>query len=113
WQATIEYQDGSLLYFDVPEHMLAVYVNPDQHEATDYRKDLNNAVRITVTDYEDKSPNDARQGFYVVGSDVKSAMGEGVVPFQSKETAQEFQSQNGGRILLFSDFTEDVVQEIQ
>jgi len=113
WQATIEYGDGSLLQFDVPLHMLDFYTNPAGHKATDDQKNLENVTRITVKDFNSKSVNDARQAFYVIESDVKSPMGKATVPFESRTAAEEFQAGHGGRILVFSEFTPEIVQQIQ
>lgn len=46
WQATIKYNDGSVLYFDVPEHMLAFYLDPTEHEATETQKNLNTQITV-------------------------------------------------------------------
>ena len=113
WQATIEYGDGSLLQFDVPQHMLAFYTNPAGHKATDDQKNLENVTRITVKDYNSKSVNDARQAFYLIESDVQSPMGKATVPFESRTAAEQFQAEHGGRILVFSELTPEIVQQIQ
>ena len=113
WQATIEYGDGSRLQFDVPLHMLAFYTNPAGYEATDDQKNLENVTRITVKDYNSKAAIDARQAFYVIESDTKSSMGNATVPFESRTAAEQFQAEHGGRILVFSEFTPEIVQQIQ
>ena len=113
WMCTIQYKDGSQLQFDVPEHMLAFYVSPADHKATDYQKDRNNIARITVTDYNTKSVIDARTAFYVIGSKVTTPMGKGVIPFKSRGEAEQFQAHQGGRIVAFNEFTLALVKTVQ
>lgn len=113
WQAKIEYKDGTSLQFDVPEHMLAFYVEPAAHKASDYQKDRNHIARITVTDYNSKAAIDAREALYVIGSKVKSPMGEGVISFKSRMEAAQFQARQGGRIVGFNEFTPELVKTVQ
>jgi len=112
WLAKIEYKDGSSLQFDVPEHMLAFYANPAEHKASDYQKDRNNIVRITVIDYNAKSAIDVREAFYVIGSKVTTPMGKGVIPFKSRVEAEQFRAQQGGRIVTFNEFTPELVKTV-
>jgi nitrous oxide reductase accessory protein NosL len=113
WMCTIEYKDGSQLQFDVPEHMLAFYVNPGEHKASDHQKDRNNIVRMTVIAYNTKSVIDARTAFYVIGSKVTTPMGKGVIPFKSRGEAEQFQAHQGGRIVAFNEFTLALVKTVQ
>jgi nitrous oxide reductase accessory protein NosL len=112
WMVKIEYKDGSSASFDVPQHMLEFYVNPAEHKASDYQKDRNNIARITVTDYKTKSSIDAREAFYVIGSKVHTPMGKGVISFASRTEAEQFQSQQGGRMVTFTEFTPELVETI-
>jgi copper chaperone NosL len=53
---------------------------------------------------------DARQAFYVVGSRMKGGMGvDETVPFSQRAEAERFASQNGGRIMTFSEMPRDYV----
>ncbi len=113
WQARIQYKDGSVLHFDVPEHMLAFYVDPTKHKASDYQKRLENATAILVTDYETKKATDARSASFVIESDLKTPMGKGAIPFAAKEAAERFRKEHGGQILALDKFTPEIVAKIQ
>jgi copper chaperone NosL len=53
---------------------------------------------------------DAKQAFYVVGSRVKGGMGAPeTVPFSDRSAAEKFASENGGRVLTFSEVPRDYV----
>jgi copper chaperone NosL len=109
WVAQIDYADGSKLMFDTPHHLFKCYFNPTDAEASEYQRTNQNMSKLSVTDYKTKSVIDARAAFYLSGSDIKSIMGDTVVPFASKADAQEAQKQHGGRILAFGEVAPDLL----
>jgi len=53
---------------------------------------------------------DARRAFFVIGSRMKGGMGaDEAVPFSAKEAAEQFASENGGRVMAFADVPKDYV----
>jgi copper chaperone NosL len=53
---------------------------------------------------------DARKALFVIGSSVKGGMGsEEAVPFSDRAAAERFVSQNGGRIVSFTEVPRDYV----
>jgi copper chaperone NosL len=53
---------------------------------------------------------DARQAFYVIGSRVKGGMGaEEAVPFSTRDRAEGFAAENGGRVVAFNEVPRDYV----
>jgi copper chaperone NosL len=53
---------------------------------------------------------DARKAFFVVGSRMKGGMGaDEAVPFSDKGAADEFASENGGRVMAFAEVPKDYV----
>ena len=57
---------------------------------------------------------DARQAFFVIGSDVKSGMGAAeAVPFSKEEAAAAFAGIHGGRIVRFDEVPRDYILEQQ
>lgn len=53
---------------------------------------------------------DARQAFYVIGSDKRGGMGQAeAVPFSTREAAERFVGEHGGRIVAFSEIPRDYI----
>jgi nitrous oxide reductase accessory protein NosL len=62
-----------------------------------------------VTEYYGLSRVDARDAWYVVGSDLLGPMGHELIPFDSRAAAEEFmRDHDGRRILRFEEVTETV-----
>jgi len=55
---------------------------------------------------------DARQAFFVIGSDRKGGMGAAeAVPFSTEDAAQAFTGDHGGRVVRFDDVPRDYILE--
>lgn len=52
---------------------------------------------------------DAQKALYVQGGDVMGPMGEALVPFASKDDAEAYRKKHGGRVISFSEVTEDML----
>lgn len=53
---------------------------------------------------------DARKAYFVIGSRMKGGMGaDETVPFSEKSAAEKFASENGGRVVAFTDIPKDYV----
>ena len=76
-------------------------------------KDVKDVQNIWVKEYYEQKEIDARQAFYVIGSDILGPMGKGLVPFKTKDDAQEFlQDHQGKKILKFREVSLKIIQEI-
>lgn len=113
WMARIEYKDGSVVSFDVPQHMLKFYLNAAEYTASDHHKDKANIVRMTVNDFNSKSAIDAQTAFYVFGSKQQTPMGEGAIPFKLKSDAETFQKAHGGQLVAFNQITSALLEANQ
>jgi copper chaperone NosL len=52
----------------------------------------------------------ARDAFYVIGSEVLGPMGHELLPLETREDAEEFKRDHGGKqILRFEDVTRDLL----
>ncbi|HGZ71081.1 MAG TPA: nitrous oxide reductase accessory protein NosL, partial [Nitratifractor sp.] len=66
--------------------------------------------KVQVSDFYTLEAIDAREAFYVVGSNVYGPMGNELVPFKSEKEAQNFmQEHKGKKILKFKDITPQIV----
>jgi nitrous oxide reductase accessory protein NosL len=92
WVAATVLSTGEALYFDGAKDMFR-YIK--QH--------VNSNGRIAsawVTEYYGLRMIDAKKAFYVVGSDIYGPMGHELVPFATRQEAEEFMADHKGRRIL-------------
>ena len=105
WIATIKTEKESF-YFDGVKDMMKFYFEP-----TKYIKnaDLKNST-IKVTDYYTLEQIDAKNAFFVIGSNVMGPMGDELIPFKDENSANEFSKDHfGKKILKFNEITLDTL----
>jgi len=104
WAALIE-ENGEKHYFDGVKDMMKFYIFD-----VDFPYDRAKISSMVVTDFYTLKAINAKKAFYVVGSDVFGPMGNELIPFVSKDAAQNFMSDHGGeKIILFADITPKLV----
>jgi nitrous oxide reductase accessory protein NosL len=103
--ATIKTEKESF-YFDGVKDMMKFYFEP-----TKYIKnaDLKNST-IKVTDYYTLEQIDAKNAFFVIGSNVMGPMGDELIPFKDENSANEFSKDHfGKKIVKFNEITLDTI----
>lgn len=104
WAARIEV-DSKNYYFDGVKDMMKFYIFD-----IDFPFNRNKITLIKVTDFYTLKAIDAQQAFYVIGSDVYGPMGNELIPFISKEAAENFmRDHRGEKIILFNEITPHLV----
>jgi len=101
WVSLIVFSDGTQVFFDGPKDLLRYY-----HELPKYTPDktTEDIATIYVTDYYTTQLIDAREAFFVVGSDVMGPMGKELVPVEGEEAAASFRRDHrGDRVLTFEE----------
>lgn len=58
---------------------------------------------------DDSKLIDATKAWFVYGSKVKAVMGPSLAPFATKEAAEAFQKENGGKLMSFADLTPEAL----
>jgi len=111
WTATVAFQDGGLAWFDGAKDLFKFLADPGRfvpgRKATDVRA-------VTVTDYYGVTRVDAKEAFFVAGSDVFGPMGKELVPFGKKTEAEEFlRDHHGKKILRFGDVNRTVLEGLE
>lgn len=97
-------------WFSSARDTLAFTMMPDEPKdyAAVYVSDMGRA-----SSWADPGPDnwvEARQAFYVIGSDARGGMGGSeIVPFSTREAADAFTAQHGGTVAVFADLTPDQV----
>ena len=97
WVATIVYKDGHAHHFDGAKDMFKFWHEPAKYAAGHRREDMS---AVWVTDFYDLKAIDARQAWYVIGSDVLGPMGHELIPLASQADAAEFLKEHKGRRML-------------
>ncbi|KAF0102518.1 MAG: lipoprotein involved in nitrous oxide reduction [bacterium] len=106
WIATVVYKDAHAHHFDGAKDLFKYLFDVQRYARGHRREDI---VRIGVTEYYGLKRIDARQAWYVIGSDVLGPMGHELIPLASREDAEEFmRDHRGRRILRFDEVTRDL-----
>jgi nitrous oxide reductase accessory protein NosL len=108
WVAEAVFRDGSYVVFDGAKDLFHYLVQPGRYVPG--REDID---AVYVTDYYAVTPIDARNAFYVIGSNVFGPMGAELVPFKNEAEAREFlKDHEGKRILRFREITQAVLKTL-
>jgi len=97
-------------WFSSARDTLAFTMMPDEPKnyAAVYVSDMGRAAS-----WADPGPDnwvEARQAFYVTGSDARGGMGGSeIVPFSTREAADAFAAEKGGTVLAYADLTPEQV----
>jgi nitrous oxide reductase accessory protein NosL len=111
WVATVTFKDSTVLFFDGAKDFFTYYQNmqkftPDRVQAS--------ISAVTVKDYYTLKPIDARQAYFVIGSDVYGPMGKELVPFGKLADAHAFLKDHKGKMVLrFSDVNPRVLKSME
>lgn len=99
--AAVVFQDGKVVGFDSAGDMFRYVLAPVKYSIS-----TGNIKSVFVTDHGTKKFIDAKQAFFVIGSDVQGSMGSDVVPFSKKEDAEKFSSEHKGkRVAAYAEVT--------
>lgn len=93
------------LYFDGVKDMMKYIFSKNNN--------VQNIKNILVTNYYTTNSLDAKKAFYVIGANVYGPMGNELIPFLTKDKAEEFkESHNGKQILRFQDIDEKIINSL-
>jgi nitrous oxide reductase accessory protein NosL len=110
WLAAIRFQDGSHVFFDGAKDMFKYLQNPRRYDPGRKQQALST---VLVMDYYNLSWIDARQAWYVIGSDVYGPMGRELIPLAKEADAREFMKDHKGtKIIRFADVTPQVIKTL-
>ncbi len=97
WQAQIIYADKSMTSYDGCKCMFKHTFSPEQKGkeiSTVWVKDFNNGKWLN-----------AKDAYFVCGSEIMGPMGKELIPFSDHMAAMTFQKSNGGDIAKYSDIS--------
>ncbi len=107
WNARVEFRDSTHAIFCGAKCLFKYHLNMKKYDPA---KDKNDVAAVSVTDYESKTPIDARQAFFVIWSDLYGPMGHEPIPFEKEADAKKFLKEHKGKkILRFKDVTSKLI----
>jgi len=110
WVATVRYQDGHLHHFDGAKDLYK-YLRDLPRWAPGHRHE--DIQTIGVTEYYTLTRIDAREAWFVIGSDVLGPMGHELIPLETLEDAEEFmRDHQGERILRQDEVTTELLEKL-
>ena len=110
WVGKIIFKDGSIAFFDGAKDLFKYYNNLNKYNPEKTMKDIE---AIYVTEYYDMKIIDAKNAFFVIGSDVYGPMGRELIPFVNKSDAEAFKTDHKGkRILKFEDVHPGIIKKL-
>lgn len=110
WIAQLQYADGDVKFFDGVKDMMAYYFQPQNYGG----KKGASASAVYVKDYYTLEWIDGEEAVYVTGSDVMGPMGHELIPFDSKEAAENFiKDHKGKEMFLFKEITLEQVTALR
>ena len=110
WIATVVWRDGRAVHFDGAKDLFTYVLQLGTYAPGRDAKDI---VAIAVTEFYDLRRIDAREAYYVVGSNVLGPMGREFIPLATRADATEFlRDHDATGILRFGDVTLRVVRDV-
>ena len=110
WLAEIIFKDGSVDFFDGAKDLFKYYFNINKYRSGKNKK---NIAAVYVMEYYDMQLIEARQAFFVMGSDIYGPMGHELIAFATEADARAFmQDHKGKRILRFEAITPKVIDRL-
>jgi nitrous oxide reductase accessory protein NosL len=111
WIAEVLFADGSYAVFDGPKDMFKYLADLKQYAPGKAQKDIR---AVVVNDYYAVNPINAREAYFVVGSDVLGPMGRELIPFEREQDARAFmKDHHGKKVLSFEAITPDVMKSLE
>ena len=99
-------REQNIRKFCSTKDMFAWFLQPE-NENRDHILYVHNMAETHWDSPDDTHLIDAREAFYVVGSNLNGAMGPTLASFASEAEAAEFASEHGGEVFAFADITMD------
>jgi nitrous oxide reductase accessory protein NosL len=110
WIAEVRFADGGYAVFDGAKDLFKFLSAPGRYLPGRVAADVR---EIWVTDYYALRPVEGRAAFFVLGSEVLGPMGRELVPFASREEAEEFlRDHRGTSVLRFDDVNARVLEAL-
>jgi len=110
WVAKIKTGDNKEVYFCSPKSMFEFYHRPAKWFSVGVKSEKD-FLEIVVTDYFTNKAIDAREAYFIYGSNKISPAGDDLVAIETKEEAKRFSKKyNGKRIFKFNEVPDALIK---
>ena len=110
WVAKTTTRQNKDAYFSSPKSMFEYYFNPSKWVSLGALSS-SDVTKVQVIDFKSLETINAKDAYYVYGSNVISPAGDDLVPFLTKADADNFSKKhNGKRVLKFSEVKNSLIR---
>ncbi len=110
WTCAVTFKNGTHVFFDGPKDMFKYLLDLKRYNPSKKTEDID---ALWVLDYYAVSPINAKNAWYVLGSDVFGPMGRELIPLEKEAGAREFMKDHKGKkILKYSEVTAEVIETL-
>ena len=110
WIASTRLKTGTVYYFDGPKDMFIHYFDSPRYAPGGKKGDID---YMMVKEYYSLKMIDARNAFFVIGSDIYGPMGNELIPFAGRKDAESFMADHKGKkVLRFNEITRELVKSL-
>ena len=110
WVGVVKFSDHTTRFFDGAKDLFKFYFDLKSYVPQKTQADIS---AIYVTEYYNVKLINARDAYYVIGSNVYGPMGHELIPFESEADAREFmRDHNGKRILKFKNIKPSIIEKL-
>ena len=107
WAAQITTKDGHSHYFDGVKDMMKFYFEPSKYGHEHSKDEIKD---VKVTDYYTLEVTNAKEAYFVIGSNVYGPMGEELIPFKNESQAKKFMEDHfGKKVLKFDEIKKEML----
>lgn len=93
--AAAVFRDGTVVGFDGARCLFIYNTIPKR-----FGIDVTKITDRFVTDFATKNPLDVNSAFLVLGTKIRGFMGYDLIPFSSRQQAEDFKAHNGGKRII-------------
>jgi copper chaperone NosL len=97
WLSVVTFADGQEVFFDGPKDLFRYIFDLQTYQA---ERTLAEIQQVRVTEYYSTRLMDAKEVFFVTGSDVLGPMGAELVPVFGKGNAEAFLKDHAGKAVM-------------
>lgn len=109
WVAKVELTNGKKIFFVSPKSMIEFYQTPGKWFDIGVKSE-SDFKDVIVTDFLTLKPINAKNAFYVYGSNMTSPAGDDLPAFETHESAKKYSKEhNGKRILKLKEIPEALI----